>query len=85
MLHIQICSGATAYTLDSGEVIILIFGQGLWFGERMHKSLINPYQCRAFGISLCDDPTDPSCDMGIQKDLDLFGASRKLFLHSPCI
>jgi len=44
----------------NGEVIILIFGQGLWFGNRMERSLINPYQCRAFGIGLCDDLTDPN-------------------------
>ena len=31
--NIQICTGATAFTLDTGEVIILLFGQGLWFGN----------------------------------------------------
>jgi hypothetical protein len=41
---VQICSGATAYTSDEGETIILIFGQGLWFGDRMNKLLINPNQ-----------------------------------------
>ena len=63
--HIQICTGATAYTLETGEVIILIFGQGLWFGNRMEKSLVNPYQCRSYGLQLCDDPTDPHREMGI--------------------
>ncbi len=58
--NIQICTGATAYTKENGEVIILIFGQGLWFGNRMERSLINPYQCRAFGIGVCDDPVDPN-------------------------
>ena len=27
--HIPICTGANSYTTESGEVIILIFGQGL--------------------------------------------------------
>ena len=58
--NVRICTGATAYTKDNGDVIILIFGQGLWFGNRMDRSLINPYQCRAYGIGLCDDPTDPN-------------------------
>ena len=44
-VHIPICTGITTYTLDSGEVVILLFRQGLWFGNRMEKSLINPYQC----------------------------------------
>ena len=43
-----------------------MFGQGLWFGERMpNKSLLNPNQCRSFGISLCDDPTDAHRELGI--------------------
>ena len=36
-LGVPICTSSTAFTLDSGEVIILIFGQGLWFGNRMDK------------------------------------------------
>ena len=58
--NVRICTGATAFTRDNGEVIILIFGQGLWFGEKMSRSLINPYQCRAHGIGICDDPMDPN-------------------------
>ena len=70
--NIQICTGATAFTLDTGEVIILLFGQGLWFGNRMEKSLINPYQVRAFGIPLCDDPTDLNRQLGIEGNDDCF-------------
>ena len=57
---IPICTAATAFDTDDGETIILEFGQGLWFGSRMERSLLNPNQCRHFGISICDDPTDPS-------------------------
>ena len=56
----------TAVELDSGETIILEFGQGLWFGERMEHSLINPNQCRAFGIQVSDDPTDDTRTFGIE-------------------
>lgn len=62
---IQICTAATAVDLDDGETIILQFGQGLWFGNRMNRSLINPNQCRSYGISICDDPTDAYRDLGI--------------------
>ena len=68
VMNIQICSGATAFTTEGGEVLILVFGQGLWFGNWMEKSLINPYQCRAFGTSLCDDLMDPHREMGINKE-----------------
>ena len=63
--NVPIGTGATAYTLTSGEVIILLFGQGLWFGNRMERTLINPNQCRAYGVSICDDPVDPHRPLGI--------------------
>jgi hypothetical protein len=63
---VEICTGATAWDTPEGETVILVFGQGLWFGERMKdKSLINPNQCRAFGISFCDDPSDPYRQLGM--------------------
>ena len=64
---IPICTAATAVDMDSGETIILEFGQGLWFGDRLNHSLINPNQCRSYGISVCDDPTDQNRDI----DMDL--------------
>ena len=63
---VPICNAATAVDLDSGETIILEFGQGLWFGERMEHSLINPNQCRAFGVRVCDDPTDEHRKLGME-------------------
>ena len=71
---VEICTAGTAWDTADGETVILVFGQGLWFGERMPKSLINPNQCRAFGISLCDDPTDPHRALGMydhENDLDI--------------
>jgi len=63
---IPICTAATAVDLDTGETIILEFGQGLWFGDRMTHSLINPNQCRAYGLSVCDDPTDKHRIIGME-------------------
>ena len=63
---IPICTVATPVDLDSGETIILEFGQGLWFGNRMEHSLVNPNQCRAFGIDICDDPTDDNRTFGME-------------------
>lgn len=68
---IEICTAATAWTDDNGAVFILVFGQGLWFGDRMDRSLINPNQCRAFGISVCDDPTDPHRSLGFHTEKKL--------------
>ena len=37
-MNVPICTCVTSLTLDSGEVVILEFGQGLWFGNIMEKS-----------------------------------------------
>ena len=37
-INIQICTGATVYSLESGEMIILLFGQELWFVNWMDKA-----------------------------------------------
>ena len=34
-MNVPIFTGVTVFILDSGEVVILDFGQGLWFGNRM--------------------------------------------------
>ena len=39
-MNVSICIGVTDLALDSGEVVILEFGQGLWFVNRMEKLLI---------------------------------------------
>ena len=61
---IKIFSGATVVTLDTGETILIIFGQGLWFGYRMDKSLVNPNQCRSYGVGVCGNQTDPHRKLG---------------------
>jgi len=62
---IPICSGATAFENANGCTYVLIINEALWFGDQMKNSLINPNQVRAFGISLCDDPTDPHRHLGM--------------------
>jgi len=69
---VPICSALTATTLDTGETIILRLGQSFDFHTRMDKTLINPNQVRSFGILLCDDPTDPYRNLGMQLDENTF-------------
>ena len=56
--NVEICTAATAWTCHTGQVYILVFGQGLWFGDRMDRSLISPNQFCSYGILLWNDPTD---------------------------
>ena len=64
--NIPVVTGATAAALPNGQTVILVVHQGLYFGERMPHSLINPNQIRANSILLCDDPTDPNRKLGIE-------------------
>ena len=48
------------------------FEKGLWFVNRMEKSLINPNQCQKFGIKICDDMTDQHRKLVIEASEDLF-------------
>ena len=88
-INVPICTCVTAFTLDSWEVVILDFGKGLWFGNRMEKSLINPNQCRKFGIQIFDDLTDPHRNLGIKASEDLFipmtmeGSTCGIVTHPP--
>ena len=70
-MYLPICTGVTDLALDSVQVVMLDFGQGLWFGNRMEKALISPNQCRKFGIQICDDPTNPHRKLGIEAPEDL--------------
>lgn len=54
---VPIVRGATAVqNQETGETIILIVNEGLWFGDKMDHSLINPNQLRHFGVDVCDNP-----------------------------
>jgi hypothetical protein len=65
MQDIPVATAATAWdNPTSGETIVLIFHQGLWFGDKLTNSLINPNKCRMHGVALCDDPFDVNQELG---------------------
>ena len=71
-LDVPIVIGATDVDLENRSTVVLIFGQGLWFGDRMYKSLINPNQRINYSIPVCDDPTDNYRDLRLLIDENLF-------------
>jgi hypothetical protein len=50
----------------SGDSVVLVADQVLWFGNDVHFSLIKPHQIRAHGYGVCDDPWDPHLPIGIE-------------------
>ena len=70
--NVPVARCATAYTCPhTGQSILLIADQVLWFGIDLPNTLINPNQVRSFGYSLCDDPWDPNRPLGLDTE-DLF-------------
>jgi hypothetical protein len=65
--NVPIAKCATTYTCPSsgGSSVVLVVDQVLWFGNKLHCSLINPNQIRSHGDSVCDDPWDPNRPLGI--------------------
>jgi hypothetical protein len=62
-------TGATAYTDQAtGQVYILVINEGLWFGEKLTNSLINPNQLRFAGVTVQDNPFHPTESMTIAHD-----------------
>jgi hypothetical protein len=56
---IPIVSGATAIqNEETGEVFILVISEGLWYGDRLSHSLINPNQLRYNDVQVQDNPFD---------------------------
>ena len=49
-MNVLICTGVTYLTLDSREVVKLEFGQGLWCGNRIEKSLITQTNAKSLGF-----------------------------------
>ena len=52
--------------MELGEIVILMFGQVLWFDNRMEKTLINLNQFQYLGIPICGDPTNQHRTLGIE-------------------
>ena len=43
---------------NDGVLFVLVFSEGLDYTNKMVKGLINPIQCRSFGVQFVDNPTD---------------------------
>jgi hypothetical protein len=67
--NVKICTTLTAASiLHTGETVILCLGQCLDFRDKLSKALLNPNQLCAYGINVCDNPTDEYRPLGIQLD-----------------
>jgi hypothetical protein len=63
---IPIVTAATIYQSEmTGELYLLIVNEGLWFGGRMHCSLLNPNKIRHNGNDVHDNPYDQSRPLAI--------------------
>ena len=75
---VPIVTACTAWdNPNTGQTFILEFHQSLWFGSKLENSLINPNQCRNYGVSICDDPFDPNRSLSIydhitEQDISLY-------------
>ena len=55
--NVPIISGATAWTShESGQTYILVVNEGLWFGDKLQNTLLNPNQLRYSGVNVADNP-----------------------------
>ena len=67
--NIPIVSAATAYTDPfDGQVYILVIHEGLWFGDKLDHSLINPNQLRFAGTTVHDNPFDANNPIAIENE-----------------
>jgi hypothetical protein len=55
--NVPIVSAETSYTChETGITYILVVNEGLWFGDKLQHSLLNPNQIRYAGLSVHDNP-----------------------------
>ena len=54
---VPIATAGTSWTsTETGETYILVFHEGLWMGDQMEHSLLNPNQLRYFEVTVQDNP-----------------------------
>ena len=71
IVGVQIVSGATAWDDPvTGQTYILVINEGLYYGNKMDHSLINPNQIRAYGIPLWDNTYYQSRNGELSIELD---------------
>ena len=59
MMDIPIVSGGTAYDdTSTNKTYILVFNEALYYGLKLSHTLINPNQCRHYGLEFNDNPYD---------------------------
>ena len=69
MLNVPIVSGATAWDDPvTGETLILVVNEGLYYGKKLDHSLLNPNQIRAYQVGFWDNPYDPYHSLSIDVD-----------------
>ena len=88
--NVEICSVVTEWTASGGEVYLLLFGHGLWFGDCLDLSLITLNQCQAFRIKICDDTTKPNREMEFYTEdlfipLERYGSGSKFTTRKPTL
>lgn len=66
MTNVPIVSGATAWDDEDGTTYILVFNESLYYGSKLHHSLINPNQVRMNGVDFWDNPFDPYHRLSIE-------------------
>ena len=77
---IPIATAATAWTDEStGEAILLIFNECLFFGDRLKHSLLCPNQMRDFGHKVSDIPTQ--FDASSSHSIDTTDPKLRINLH----
>ena len=85
--NVPIVSGATVYdNPDNGESILLIVHEGLYFGQTLDHSLLNPNQIRQFGNTYQDNPYS-SEPLGITINditIPLTTDGTKILFHTRC-
>ena len=55
---VTIVMGGKVFDINNEMTYLLVFGQRLWFGNQMKKSVIILNQCWVFGVMICDDPNN---------------------------
>ena len=77
MKDVPILSAATGYMSANGQNYILVFNKALYIKEMQH-TLINPNQCRHFGVEVQDNPYNANKPMATSSPDSEFTACLQL-------
>jgi len=68
MKAVPIATVATVATECNGNDVILVLHEALYFGDKMHHTLLSVNQACSFGTEVWDNPCDPHHDLSIVVD-----------------